>query len=192
MKDIDSVEFYKELYMNEISRKENLNSKLSMQIGLITVLGGITVFEIENLYQNTKVNFVLQIEFIVLTIIILGINIINLYKANHNKKYRYLDNPKNVKKAFQDIEKYYTDYYEYYKTENESLDSLLKRKKEEKLIEMYIECAEENSKVNDIRYEENMRFIKAFIISLVVICIIGIYCIIVKKPIDINILKGGI
>lgn len=192
MKDVDDVEFYKELYMYEINRKENLNSKLSIQIGLVTVLGGIAAFEIENLYQNTKVNPVLQIEFILLTIIILAINIINLYKANHNKKYRYLDNPKNVKKAFEDIERYYTNYYEYYRNGNETLESLLKRKKEEKLIEMYNECAEENSKVNDIRYEENMKFIRIFIISLVIICIIGVCCVVVKKPIDISIIKGGI
>ena len=62
------------------------------------------------------------------------------------------------------------------------------RKKEEKLLEMYIQCSEENARVNDIRNEETMRFINFFITSLIIIGIIGIYCITVKKPIDINIL----
>ena len=53
---------------------------------------------------------------------------------------------------------------------------------------MYIQCSEENARVNDIRNEETMRFINFFITSLIIIGIIGIYCITVKKPIDINIL----
>ena len=52
MNKIDNVEFYKDFYLFEIARKENLNSKISTHIGLLTVLGGIVVFEIENLYQN--------------------------------------------------------------------------------------------------------------------------------------------
>ena len=98
MNKIDNVEFYKDLYLFEIARKENLNSKISTHIGLLTVLGGIVVFEIENLYQNSNVNPIIQFEFIVLIMIILGINIYNLYKANHGKEYKYLDNSIEVKK----------------------------------------------------------------------------------------------
>ncbi len=188
MNKIDNVEFYKDLYLFEIARKENLNSKISTHIGLLTVLGGIVVFEIENLYQNSNVNPIIQFEFIVLIMIILGINIYNLYKANHGKEYKYLDNSIEVKKAFVELERYYKQYYEYFKNGEETIDSLIERKKEEKLLEMYVQCSEENARVNDIRNEETMRFINFFITSLIIIGIIGIYCITVKKPIDINIL----
>lgn len=188
MNKIDNVKFYKDLYLFEIARKENLNSKISTYIGLLTVLGGIVVFELENLYQNLNVNPIIQFELIVLIIIILGINIYNLYRANHDKKYRYLDNSKEVKKAFAELEEYYKQYYEYFKIEKETIDSLIERKKEEKLLEMYVQCSEENARVNDIRNEETMRFINFFIISLIIVGIIGIYCIAVKKPININIL----
>lgn len=191
MKKINDSMFYKDIYNYEISRKENLNSKLPTYIGLLTVLGGIIVFEIENLYQNIKIDQVIQIELIILIIVILGINIYNLYKANHNKKYKYIDNPKNLEKAFKKIEVYYKEYYEFFKKENETLEELINRKKEERLIELYIDCTETNAIINDARNEENMNFIRTFIISLIIICIIGILCIVIKKPLDINILKGG-
>lgn len=185
---IDNVEFYKDIYLFEIARKENLNSKISTYIGLLTVIGGIVVFELENLYQNLNVNPIIQFELIVMIMIILGINIYNLYKANHGKEYKYLDNSIEVRKAFVELERYYQQYYEYFKNEEETIDCLIERKKKEKLIEIYIECSEENAKVNDIRNEETMKFINFFIISLIIVGIIGIYCITVKKPIDINIL----
>ena len=72
---IDNVEFYKDIYLFEIARKENLNSKISTYIGLLTVIGGIVVFELENLYQNLNVNPIIQFELIVMIMIILGINI---------------------------------------------------------------------------------------------------------------------
>ena len=129
MKKIDNVEFYKDLYLFEITRKENLNSKVSIYIGLLTVLGGIVVFELENLYQNVKVNSIIQFGFIAVIMIILGINIYNLYKANHGKEYKYLDNSIEVKKAFVELEKYYKQYYEYFKNGEETIDSLIERKK---------------------------------------------------------------
>lgn len=43
MDKIDNVEFYKDIYLFEIARKENLNSKISTYIGLLTVIGGIVV-----------------------------------------------------------------------------------------------------------------------------------------------------
>lgn len=185
---IDNVEFYKDIYLFEIARKENLNSKISTYIGLLTVIGGIVVFELENLYQNLNVNPIIQFELIVMIMIILEINIYNLYKANHGKEYKYLDNSIEVRKAFVELERYYQQYYEYFKNEEETIDCLIERKKKEKLIEIYIKCSEENAKVNDIRNEETMKFINFFIISLIIVGIIGIYCITVKKPIDINIL----
>lgn len=188
MDKIDNVEFYKDIYLFEIARKENLNSKISTYIGLLTVIGGIVVFELENLYQNLNVNPIIQFELIVMIMIILGINIYNLYKANHGKEYKYLDNSIEVRKAFVELERYYQQYYEYFKNEEETIDCLIERKKKEKLIEIYIKCSEENAKVNDIRNEETMKFINFFIISLIIVGIIGIYCITVKKPIDINIL----
>ncbi len=129
MKKIDNVEFYKDLYLFEITRKENLNSKVSIYIGLLTVLGGIVVFELENLYQNVKVNSIIQFGFIAVIMIILEINIYNLYKANHGKEYKYLDNSIEVKKAFVELEKYYKQYYEYFKNGEETIDSLIERKK---------------------------------------------------------------
>lgn len=185
---MNKLEFYRNLYLYEINRKENIGSKVSIYITLLTVLGGIVVFEIQNLYNNIKVNPIIQLELIFLIIVILGINIYFLYKANYEKTYNYLDNPKELKKSFDDLEKYYQKYYKNYKNKKETVEELVMRKTEEKLIESYIECSEHNARVNDARNEENLKFIHVFVISLVVIGIIGIYTIIVKKPIDINIL----
>lgn len=122
---IDNVEFYKDIYLFEIARKENLNSKISTYIGLLTVIGGIVFFELENLYQNLNVNPIIQFELIVMIMTILGINIYNLYKANHGKEYKYLDNSIEVRKAFVELERYYQQYYEYFKNEEETIDCLI-------------------------------------------------------------------
>lgn len=108
----ERFEFYKEYYFRELDRRNQLNSSLSIPIGLITGLAGGVSYLLTNF--DYAIRFWLSIPFVVVTgggIIFLLLSIYNLIIAytNFPRPYNYMliADVDVIEKYHQDLKAYY-------------------------------------------------------------------------------------
>lgn len=185
--DANTLEFYKGLYENELHRKEEINSKVSNYITILTILGTIIVFSLKNFADTFFVVPVLLISLITFIV-----NIVIFWIANHNKKYQYFDEAVALRQQFSLIDDFYNNEGNVYVTADNTVEKLSQEEKNRQLKEFYIKYSSENKKINDRRVTWNLLFMKSVTISLIIVGIIGLFAIFFEKPVDVNIMNEKI
>lgn len=164
----DKFDFYQDYYFRELNRRNEINSSLSIPIGLITALVGGGSYLITNFEYH--VSLWLTIPFIVTILIgmvFLVLSVYNLIKAytNFPGRYYYILIADN-----EVIEKYRQDLKAYYAA-NPSLPDASEEEFEQYLIANMVKYTGANQKNNRRKTKFSYNCEKHLIISLIVVSI---------------------
>lgn len=160
---IANIEFYKNLYENEINRKNEINGLVSFPTTLLTLMigGGFFLYQpiFEIGFKNNN-HYILYVIFplAILFLISIAISIFFLIKMFHNlfRKYHYLPSPENLKnreiELFEHYKNFYTGIGKKKINKKSTKQSKIAFKKD--LLNYYIENSTKNQIVNDRRYKD--------------------------------------
>jgi hypothetical protein len=182
-----NIDFYKNLYEVEISRKNEINGLVKFPTTLLSILIGAGFFLYKPLYENIEkaeknCMFIIIAILSVLFAISITIAVTYLVKMFHNlfRKYYYLPSAISLKER--QIELYNHGKQFYSETDNNEIEKLSIDYSTEEfnkdLLNYYIDNSAKNQKVNDNRYEDYYRSRHYLMISLIIIAISGILIII--------------
>lgn len=160
-------ELYKNIYYNELERKEKINLKLQYILSLWLLLVGALLFLINNYNKITykfesifNAGVILMVIFIVISGVYLGRCLIGV-------KYGYLQTPSQIKKYEKDLIDTYEDF-----------TGMANKKFEEFLIETYILTSNNNVLAN----EKKSKFLIRSTLGLMLASIALIACFVVLLP----------
>jgi hypothetical protein len=164
----DKFDFYQDYYFRELNRRNEINSSLSIPIGLITALVGGGSYLITNFEYH--VSLWLTIPFIVAMLaglVFLGLSVYNLIKAytNFPGRYDYVIIADN-----DDIEKYRQELKAYYAA-NPSFPDSSEEDFEQYLIASMVRNTGANQKNNKRKLKFSYNCEKHLIITLIVISV---------------------
>jgi len=180
---IANIEFYKNLYENEISRKNEINGLVSFPTTLLTLMIGGGFYLYQPIFKNGLENNNHFITYVILPLAILFVitiatSIVFLIKMFHNlfRKYHYLPNPEILKNREIELFEHYKNFFTTIgakKIKKKSIKNS-KREFEKDLLNYYIENSTKNQIVNDRRYKDYYLSRHYLMISLIVLAISGI------------------
>ncbi len=137
-------ELYKEMYYHEIYQKEVINNRISIPVGIISLLVGVAYFYISS-EKNVVLNFWGVTFFILLSLFIISL-VLAVYfcaRAYYNYEYAYIAMP-------EEIHKYSDGYDDYYEGEDNK-ENLVKNEVDLFLAEQYMKATHRNRKNNEIK-----------------------------------------
>ncbi len=179
-----NIDFYKNLYEIEISRKNEINGLVKFPTTLLSILIGAGFFLYKPLYENAEhscIFFIIVILSILFSIAI-SIAVFFLVKMFHNlfRKYHYLPSATLLKERQIELYNHANQFYS--ESESKEIEKLSIEYSTEEfnkdLLNYYIDNSTKNQKVNDNRYEDYYRSRHYLMISLIIIAISGILIII--------------
>jgi hypothetical protein len=180
---ITSFNFYKELHLSELERKNDIDSLVGYPTTLLTILIGAAFyfFKSENFsYKSDDNSFVVFL--LIFTICLFGTSIalaiVFLMKMYLNtfKKYKYLPSPSTLKNREKELYEHYEKFY----LETKSKKPKKKTKKDantefkKDLLNYYINYATNNQIVNDKRTKDYYASRKCLTFSIILLSLIGI------------------
>lgn len=144
-------DLFKEMYYFELERKESINSRISVPIGVITILSG-AVFYFLNIIDkvpNMKLKLSVKIIFWLFLIVVIS-TIVLTAMAYYGYKYFYIPIPRDIEKDYKIIQDYYDENYtKYFKSKTqETKDELINKKFDEYLCQRYMDATTSNTKLN--------------------------------------------
>ena len=184
---VSNINFYREIYDEELKRKNEIDSSISFPTTLLTLLigGSIYIFNISNLDCFKEFDIYSRIAIIIFTcifILSMVITIILLMRifVNIFKKYKYLPSPFDLNKRENELYELYIKYYKEIKDKDYEKKAVKSSRHQFNvdLLNYYIDFATNNQRLNDIRLKNLYTSRKYLIFSLISIAIIGILLII--------------
>ncbi|MEC3814151.1 hypothetical protein PNF30_16195 [Bacillus safensis] len=140
------------MYYYEIEQKEKLNSRVTIPIGVLTLLVGLVIYYFKNI-KDIDLNgwgivfFVVYILFI-LSIVFCGYLV---FKAYYNYTYHYLPDPTTFQNDTNKIIDYYeTNYETFFKNEG-AKSELISDEINKMLCNYYKECTTQNVNMNKLK-----------------------------------------
>lgn len=147
---MNDLEIYKSMYYYELDTKEKINSRITIPIGVATLLTSGAGFFFSKLPKFSDLSWkYIFIEIFIIYLMSLIKMIMDILKVYSGYEYTYIE--ANVVREFQlDIKKYYDENYEeYFVKLGNSKNSLIEKDFKEKLIERYVEASKSNIKLNE-------------------------------------------
>ncbi len=135
------LDLYKEHYFFEINRRHQLTSQLSIPIGILTVLGGLSAYIVKNNFMCSDDKKLLFAVLLSISSLFFIITIYYLIRSYYGYTYRFIPSPKDIN----DYKKQLSDYHKKLGSSEEKVELEL----EEFLIERYAIAAHENTWNND-------------------------------------------
>jgi len=180
---IANIEFYKNLYENEINRKNEINGLVSFPTTLLTLMIGGGFYLYKPIFQNgiEKNSQCISIIIAILAILFaisIAVSIFFLIKMFHNlfRKYHYLPSPENLKNRQIELFEHYNNFFTTTKRKKIKKKSIKLSKIEfrKDLLNYYIEDSTKNQIVNDRRCKDYYLSRHYLMISLILLAISGI------------------
>ncbi|WP_299157379.1 hypothetical protein [uncultured Tenacibaculum sp.] len=183
MTEITNFNFYKELHLSELKRKNDIDSLVGYPTTLITILIGSAFyfFKSENFtYKSTDNSFLIFLLILIVclfgtSIVVAIVFLIKMY-LNTFKKYKYLPSPLTLKKREKELYEHYEGFYleteskESYKKAIEYADNEFKKD----LLNYYIDYGTNNQIVNDNRTKDYYSSRKCLTFAIFLLSLIGI------------------
>lgn len=177
------INFYKNLYENEINRKNEINGLINFPTTLLTLMiaGGFYLYQpiFKNEYViNNLCLFRIEVLISLLFVISIAISVFFLIRMYHNlfRKYHYLPSPEKLKnreiELFMHYEKIFSENNKS-EIEEKSIE-YAKQEFNKDLLNYYIDNSTKNQLVNDNRYKDYYRSRHYLMISLIILAISGI------------------
>jgi len=140
------------MYQYELEQKEQINSRIQLPIGVLTLLIGLAVYYINNFngINRDKNAYLIFCFFLVCFIVSLIVVVMLLFFSYYNYRYAYLPTPRDIHYFTSQIHTYYNDYYEqyFYKDGGPSKEELIKIDLDEKLYDIYLKATTRNMRLN--------------------------------------------
>ncbi len=144
-------DFYKELYEKEIDYKEKISNRISVPIGIISLLSGLDSYLLLNTAFSTNDSYCIALlVLIVLFNVSLGVSVYYTVKSYHGYKYLYISYPKEIEEYSKPLRNYYSENYDaFFSNTDLSIEELTyNHVKKELLYEMYLTMSDHNMKLN--------------------------------------------
>jgi hypothetical protein len=141
-------DFYKEHYFNELKRREELTGRITLPLGILSILIGSIVAAFREINKPETVVEHLIVILLICAALPACMVIINLWKSYHNNRYWVIDTPAQIMDYKNRLLNYYKDpgiEAEGAPTDEALLDVL------SYIDEEYAKHADYNSRVNDRR-----------------------------------------
>ncbi|OLN21986.1 hypothetical protein BTO30_11675 [Domibacillus antri] len=164
----DGTELYKELYYKEMERKEQINARVQIPLGLIVVLISGIFYCANSMHQVPESGRIAFLFFLSVSLISLFVAIFFINKCIFRNKFGYFPLPSEIK-TYQD------SLYEHYQKIKEKCDvdaeTYVNQKISKFLIESYIIGTDNNIRTNDSRtkfLQKSSLAVSASVIFLVI------------------------
>lgn len=158
---MDKFEFYQKQYFFELERRQELNSSLSISIGVVSLLIGAIFYLISNFIYHYFILSYFFIVFIVCSIVSILFVIFFLISAYWNYTYRYISDTEIIR----EYENKLINYYESIKKED--ITNLVNKEINDMLIRKYSASATYNAK-NNAKKSVNIHRSNTAIVILVI------------------------
>jgi hypothetical protein len=172
-----NIELFKEMYYHELAQKENINNRISIPLGILTLLIGVASYYINSIY-NLTINtwFYIFISVLVVYSILIIICIYLLYKAYYGYEYTYISTAKVIDEHTEYYINYYDQYYDNYfsRTTNCTKNELIENAVNKKLYELYKDSIDTNAKLN----EDKLVYLRKIGGIIIITVIVGAICVI--------------
>ncbi len=182
MNNISEIGFYKELYFEELKRKDRIDTLISYPTTLLTIIigGGLYFLQDENFKhmsgsETLIIRVLISVFFISIAIAIFFL--MRMY-LNNFKKYIYLPLSVDLSKREQELVSYFQS-----NLESQDENQVQKKAKEyfkNDLLQYYINFATKNQIINDERIKDFYTSRKILMLSLILLFLIGILTFIIK------------
>ncbi len=156
-------ETLKELYYHEIEQKDKINARLSIPIGVLTLMGSGAVFFISNL-KNLNEGCARKIFLGLLILYIAGIfvAVYHAIRAFVGHRYKYLPKPTEISTQFQVYLDYYDENYkDFFSDTGSTKDELIQSDVKKEFCDLYKDATDNNidknyDKISHIRKMSNI------------------------------------
>ncbi len=141
-------DFYKEHYFNELKRREELTGRITLPLGILSILIGSIVAAFREINRPDTLNEYLIVILLICAVFPACMVIVNLWRSYHNNRYWVIDTPAQIMSYKNKLLVYYEDpgiATEGAPAEEAILDVLAYIDQE------YAKHADYNSRVNDRR-----------------------------------------
>lgn len=141
----------KDLYIFELEAKDRINNKVTIPIGIVTLLIGALFFLSKNL-SDIKMNSlgILFFIFFAASTVSIIVIIIFIVLSYYNYKYRTLPYEKKLDLESKEVAQYYElNYEEYFSKNGISKEDLIKESIKKRLYNHYLKATESNRNLNN-------------------------------------------
>lgn len=146
----ERLQMYREMYYYELDMKERINSRVSIPLGIITLLASAAFCFIKDFFNIPKSSLkVVCFILLILYIIFLIASIVSIIYSYYGYEYHYLPKPQEIDNYIEEIKSYYEDNYEkYFSQDCMSKQDLILNDVNSFFINKYITTTEHNQKLN--------------------------------------------
>lgn len=187
----EHLQMYKEMYYHELDMKEKINSRVSIPLGIITILVSAT-FCIIKVFYNIPKSSLKSVCFILLILYSISLiaAIISVIYSYYGYEYHYLPKPRQINNYIESIKNYYEDNYEEYFSQNDiSKQDLILNDINNFFIDKYITTTEHNQKLNFKKLTGQRYTIFFIIITILMGTIFFPLYMNLKSKVDDNVIK---
>lgn len=173
---MNELQEYKDLYHDELNIAENLNSKITNSITLLTIIGTANVLLLSNLFpiENT-IWSIIYLVVCIANIIIFVFTIYHFLKAYTGRVYNYFSIRKIQNSCNQYKEnilfKIKTTNYDINNIDQSSITDVINKKMEYWIINEYLNCATFNRTVNAEKSQKLYKLTHSIIINIIIVFI---------------------
>lgn len=151
------LEFFKELYYKELERKENVNNRFNWTIGIFIILIGANIYCLNMMFELDEVQWAMILLYSCTTICML-IAAVFLAIPLWAKKVSHLPLASDLNNHYSNLRSHYAN--------QANIDVLVEEAFNNYLADIYITCAESNTKISDDKMKMTSLGNVAMIISL--------------------------
>ncbi|MGZ0879613.1 hypothetical protein ACWZQY_026980 [Priestia megaterium] len=157
--ELDRLEYYKELYYRELESKELLANRFATNISIVTLLFAGLVFCVKNV-NDLKEDwyFYIFLAFTAISIIANIVIIVLLSKYLAGSEYEFVPSARELETHYEKLKLFYLGR----PSSTENAESEFRKD----LITYYLDAADFNFRVNDVRIKKMVRVHKCIIISV--------------------------
>jgi hypothetical protein len=102
-------DFYKEHYFNELKRREELTGRITLPLGILSILIGSIVAAFREINRPDTLNEYLIVIFLICAVFPACMVIVNLWRSYHNNRYWVIDTPAQIMSYKNKLIIYYED-----------------------------------------------------------------------------------
>lgn len=167
----ERLELYKAMYYYELDVKEKINSRVSIPLGVITLLLGGGFYFVKDIFDFADGGLKsIYIFLLSLYIIFIIASVISLICSYYGYEYHYLQKSSDIEKYIVDIKKYYEENYDVYfkKPGGPSKECLIEKDVKEFLIKSFIDTTQNNQELNFNKLKKQRYAILFIILTLFV------------------------
>lgn len=166
-------ELYKQLYYDELARKNEENGKISTTILFISlfVTGiGVAIYEVSKLANKDFLWHISSI-LIIISLLIFAISLYFAYRTYFRYRY-YLLTPQEIDERYKNLKEYYDSFYDiYYAESGDTKEALLENDFQEGLIMNYYEASKNNFENNNTKAKYQKLYSNTIIMALMILAL---------------------